>query len=121
MITSDGRLGAGFLSGGNVNDIEAGPELVGDVVGCFVLGDRGYDSDVFRREMESNNNIPVIPGRKNRKIPIEYDEERYKKRGLIERIFGKLKENRRLVVRYEKSDINFLGFVIFAFLKIILC
>jgi hypothetical protein len=43
---------------------------------------------------------------------------RDKKRGLIERVFGKLKENRRLAVRYEKSDINFLGFIFIAFLKI---
>ncbi|MDR1129161.1 MAG: transposase [Treponema sp.] len=43
---------------------------------------------------------------------MEYGKEKYKKRGLIERIFGKLKENRRLAVRYEKSDINFLGFII---------
>ena len=120
-VTSDGRLVLGFLSGGNVNDIEVAPELVEEVVGCFVMGDRGYDSDSFRRILESNNNIPVIPGRKNRKTAVEYDEQRYKKRGLIERIFGKLKENRRLTVRYEKSDINFLGFILIAFLKIILC
>ena len=104
-----------------MNDIEAAPELVEEVAGCFVMGDRGYDSDRFRRILESNNNIPVIPGRKNRKTPVEYDEERYKKRGLIERIFGKLKENRRLTVRYEKSDQNFLGFIVIAFLKILLC
>jgi transposase len=68
-----------------------------------------------------NNNEPVIPGRRNRKEAIVYDQEKYKKRGLIERIFGKLKENRRLTVRYEKSDINFLGFILVAFLKILLC
>jgi transposase len=38
---------------------------------------------------------------------IVYDREKYKNRSLIERIFGKIKENRRLTVRYEKSDINF--------------
>jgi len=91
------------------------------VYDCHVLGDRGYDSDKLRRLLESNNNVPVIPGRKNRKVAVEYDEERYKRRGLIERIFGKLKENHRLVVRYEKSDANFLGFVLFAFIKILLC
>ncbi|MDR1985488.1 MAG: hypothetical protein LBP88_00770 [Treponema sp.] len=36
-------------------------------------------------------------------------------------MFGKLKENRRLAVRYEKSDITFLGFICIAFLKILLC
>jgi hypothetical protein len=41
-----------------------------------------------------------------------YDRERYKKRGLLERIFGKLKENQRLTVRYKKSDTNFPGFIL---------
>jgi hypothetical protein len=59
------------------------------------LGGPGYDSDEFRRTLGSNNNDPVIPGRKNRKKPIEYDKEKYKKRGYIERVFGKIKENRR--------------------------
>jgi transposase len=47
--------------------------------------------------------------------------EKYKKRGYIERIFGKIKEDRRLTVRYEKSDMNFLGFILEAFIKILLC
>jgi hypothetical protein len=43
-----------------------------------------------------------------------------KKRGLIEKIFGKVKENRRLTAGYEKSDINLLGFILAAFIKIFL-
>jgi len=82
---------------------------------------RGYDSDRFRRSLEFNNNAAVIPRRKNRRRPIERNTELYRKCGAIERVFGKLKENRRLAVRYEKSDANFLGFVLFAFLKILLC
>jgi hypothetical protein len=58
---------------------------------------------------------------RNRKKEAEYDNEKHKKHGLIERVFGKLKENRRLAVRYEKPDINFLGFIVIAFLKIFLC
>jgi transposase len=81
----------------------------------------GYDSGAFRRELRGNNNIPVIPGRKNRKKEIVYEKRIYRKRGLIERVFGKLKENRRLALRYEKSDMNFLGFIIIAFIKILLC
>jgi transposase len=120
-ITGGGQVGEGFLSGGNVNDIEAAPELVREVVGCAVMADRGYDGDKFRKLLKGNNNEPVIPGRKNRKEPMEYDQEPYKKRGYIERIFGKNKENRRLTVRYERSDTNFLGFIPVAFLKILLC
>jgi transposase len=86
-----------------------------------MLADMGYGSDKFRLELQGSNNVPVIPGRKNRSVEILYDRQRYKRRGLIERIFGKIKENRRLAVRYEKSDINFLNFIIFAFIKINLC
>ena len=101
--------------------MSAGPELTENITGYPVIADRGYDSDGFRRYLEGNNNTPVIPGRKNRKELVEYDRQGYGKRGLIERIFGKIKENRRLAVRYEKSDINFLGFIIFAFIKIYIC
>ena len=55
------------------------------------------------------------------KIKIEYDTELYKKRNLIERIFGRIKENRPLAVRYEKSDLMFLAFITLAFIKINLC
>jgi hypothetical protein len=64
------------------------------------------------KPFSTNNNTAIIPG-KNRKEEIVYGKEVYKKRGLIERMFGKLKENRRLAVRYEKSDINFNFFHVF--------
>ena len=120
MITSEGKLVEGLLTGGEVHDVRVAAELSEQIIGCAVIADRGCDSNEFRRELEGNNNEAVIPGRKNRREEIAYDKENYKKRGLIERIFGKLKENRRLTVRYEKSDINFLGFIFIAFLKILL-
>jgi transposase len=120
VITRDGKLVEGLLSGGEAQEVTVAAELTEDRAGCAVIADRGYDRNGFRRELEANNNTAVIPGRKNRKKEIVYDKEAYKKRGLIERIFGKLKENRRLAVRYEKSDINFLGFILMAFIKIFL-
>ena len=92
-----------------------------DISGCYVAEDMGYDSDSHRRELESNNNIPVIPGRKNRKIPIIYNKQIYKLRKRIEIFFGKLKENRRLTVRYDKTDAAFMGFIACAAIKINLC
>ena len=81
------------------------------------MGVKGYDSGPHRRILESNNNIPVIPGRKNRKIQIIYDKNIYKLRKRIEIFFGKIKENRRLAVRYEKLDSTFLGFIAMAIIK----
>jgi putative transposase len=121
VISSDGKLIEEFLTRGEVHDATVAAELNEDILGCVVIADRGYDSNEFRRALEGNNNTAILPGRRNRKEQIVYDQEKYKKRVLIERIFGKFKENRRLAVRYEKSDITFLGFIFIAFLKIFLC
>ena len=67
------------------------------------------------------NNTPVIPGRGNRKVSIIYNKELYTRRSRIETHFGKLKENRRLTARYDKSDLNFLAFIAMAAIKINLC
>jgi transposase len=113
-ITAEDHVVEGLLTGGNVSDITVADDLTADVVGCYVVEDMGYDCDRHRRELEANNNIPVIPGRKNRKVAVLYDKTVYGLRKRIELFFGKLKENRRLAVRYEKLDVTFLGFITIA-------
>ena len=119
-MTAEGHFVEGLLTGGNVHDVTVADDLFENVVGCYVVEDAGYDSDPHRRELMSNNNIPVISGRKNRKIPIEYDKKVYKLRKRIEMFFGKIKENKRISMRFEKLDETFLGFIALASLKIIL-
>jgi len=120
-LTPDYRVVEGQLTGGNVADITMADALTSEIVGCYIVEDMGYDSDDHRQELRANNNIPVIPGRKNRKVEIIYDKVMYRWRRRIEMFFGKLKENRRLAVRYEKTDSAFLGFIALAALKIHLC
>ena len=62
----------GFLSGGETADVSGWPELTKDIIVYTVPAEMGYDSDKFRREPRSNNNVPVISGRKNGKEEIEY-------------------------------------------------
>ncbi len=106
-----------MLTGGNVSDITVADSITADIIGCHVVADMGYDSDPHRRMLEGNNNTPVIPGRKNRKVPIVYDKAIYKLRRRIEMFFGKIKENRTLAVRYEKRDTSFLAFIALATLS----
>lgn len=120
-ITPDFQIIDGFLTGGNIADISVADSLTIDLSGCYVIEDKGYDSDKHRKSLLSNNNIPVIPGRKNRKEPILYDKMKYKLRLLIENFFAKLKENRRLSMRFDKSDNAFLAFIAFAAIKLYLC
>jgi transposase len=95
--------------------------LTAAVSGCYIIEDKGYDSNKHRIYLMSNNNIPVIPGRKNRTEPIEYDKNKFKLRSKIENFFALLKENRRLALRFEKSDLAFLGFIAIAAIKYNLC
>ena len=62
LITADCHVIEGFLTGGNSHDVTVAEELTAEVVGCYILADRGYDSDRYRTELESLGNTPVIPG-----------------------------------------------------------
>lgn len=119
-MTPEGIVIEGMLTGGNVADISVADYMIENISGFYVVEDKGYDSDKHRAYLESNNNIPVIPGRKNRKDPVVYDKSIYRKRRNIEIVFGKIKENRRLAMRFDKSDSAFLGFIALALIKIII-
>lgn len=45
----------------------------------------------------------------NRKVPRAYDEELYRERNPIERLFATLKQCRRIAKRYDKTARNFLA------------
>ena len=120
-INCEGVVIGGLLSGGEVHDVSAAYELAGLFRGCKVVADRGYDSKKLRELLGLQDCEAVIPGRKLHKKEIIYDKSLYRKRNLIERIFGKMKENRRLALRFDKSDINFLSFIAIALIKINLC
>jgi len=100
--------------------VSVAEEAFENVFGCFVLADMGYDSDAFRDFLRSQNNEPVIPGRKNRIVKIEYDKSLYSHRKYIEILFGTLKENKRIDTRFDKYDHVFLAFVAVALIKNIL-
>ncbi|MES0205076.1 transposase [Mesorhizobium sp. LNHC209A00] len=60
---------------------------------------------------------PVIPA-KSRRTPTPHDREKYRWRNLIERLFNKLKNWRRIATRYEKTKESNLGFVALASIKL---
>ena len=74
-----------------------------------LIADRGYDSNWFREALGDKGITPCIPGRKNRKEPIPYDEVLYKQRNLVERMFGKLKDWRRIAMRYDRCAHTFMS------------
>lgn len=76
-----------------------------------LIADKGYDANRLRARIRAQGAIPVIPGRRSRKRPIQYDERRYKDRWRIEAMFCRLKDFRRVATRYDKLARNFLSAV----------
>ncbi|MCE0745568.1 IS5 family transposase, partial [Acetobacter sicerae] len=64
-----------------------------------VIGDRGYDSNKIRQSIADRNITACIPPKKNRTSKPSYDWHLYKKRHLIENMFAKLKDWRRVATR----------------------
>lgn len=83
-----------------------------------LLGDKGYDSDDIIAAIEELNIEAVIPSKSNRKEQRQIDRETYKLRNLIERMFNKLKNWRRVATRYDKTAESFLAFVTIASIKL---
>lgn len=72
-----------------------------------LIADRGYDANRLRSTLRDQGTIPIIPGRRNRKRPIQYDERRYRDRWLVEAMFCRLKDFRRVATRYDKLARNY--------------
>lgn len=70
-----------------------------------VAGDRAYDADWIRQWCRNRGIESVIPARPRTGPgrPPTCDERKYERRNTVERLVGRLKERRRLVVRYEKK------------------
>ena len=64
---------------------------------------------------------PVIPRKSNERTrpgrPESFDEDAYRRRNVIERCVGWLKECRRIMSRFEKTALNFLGMIHMAMIE----
>ena len=76
-----------------------------------VVGDKGFDGDAQRQACRDHGAKPVIPFKANRTSPGRLNKKAYRERNMVERLFGKLKEFRRVATRYEKLKQTFLGVI----------
>ena len=82
-----------------------------------VAGDKGYSYAAVRRDLRRRGVRAVIPERKDQRArrahrpgrKPHFDKVLYRRRNVIERCVGWLKEGRRLATRYEKLAIHYLG------------
>jgi len=76
--------------------------------------DRAYEGDETRQLAVELGYIPVVPPNPNRLLPWEYDRFIYRRRNEVERLFRRLKGFRRVFSRFDKLDLMFASFVLFA-------
>ena len=101
-----------MLTGGQVADCTAAAALLDRLPNCDVLhGDKGYDANAIRRQVEERAALPNIPPKTNRKCRPCFSPFLYRNRNAIERMFCRLKDFRRVATRYDRSATNFLAAV----------
>ena len=74
-----------------------------------MLGDKGYDSDAYRAALVRRGITPCIPLRAKRKNPATCCKALYKQRQKVKNMFAKLKDWRRIAMRYERCAHVFLS------------
>jgi transposase len=104
-----------LLSEGQMSDYKGAALLLPSLPkASALLADRGYDADWFRAALIERGITPCIPSKKNRKVQIEYDKTLYKQRHKIENMFGKLKDWRRIAMRYDRCAHTFFSAICIA-------
>jgi transposase len=125
LCDSHGIITAFRLSAGNINECtEAIPLLESVQIGrrCrpkCLAGDRGYSTKAIRAWCRAHHVQAVIPERvdqieqRSRRPgrPLRFDRTLYRRRNVIERAVGWLKNLRRIATRSEKLAIHYKNMI----------
>lgn len=82
-----------------------------------VLADKGYSYPRCRRALRRRGIRFTIPTRSNQRRR-RFDRDAYRRRNVVERCVGRLKQFRGIATRYEKRAANFRAMVVIASLVI---
>ena len=110
------------MTAGNVHDVTVAEKLLSRVPlkGTTALADKAYGKWALREFIDDHDADFCIPPRDSKADPWYVDWWLYKERHLVEKFFLKLKEFRRVAIRYDKLACRFLAFVHLACIRILL-
>ena len=113
-----GRPHVLLLTPGNTHDakvamlaINAAPPsecLVADKP-ILSFAEGSYGSNALRFWLIERGTMPVIPSKSNRKIQIEHDRQIHRQRNVIERMFCRSKDWRRVATRFDRNIKTFMA------------
>jgi transposase len=107
LVDALGNLSRFVLLPGQRHDSIGVEPLITGVDFAALIGDKAFDNNWLRTELNERGAIAVIPPKADRASRIPCDFEMYKWRHLVENFFCKVKEFRRIATRYDKTDTSF--------------
>ena len=78
----------------------------------LLIADKAYDADRLRTWLQDRGIEAVIPGRAARAVVYPLNRTAYRRRNVIERMFGRLKNWKRIATRYDRLAINYLAAIV---------
>jgi transposase len=110
-----GRPHVLLLTPGNTHDVKVAEAAIGAVPPSdYLVADKGYDSNALRAWLSERGTVAVIPAKSNRKVHIEHDRQIYKQRNVIERMFCRFKDWRRIATRFDRKIKTFMAAIAIA-------
>lgn len=98
------------VSGGQVHDSKMMHAFLDwSIPPLAIVADKAYGSKKIRQQIADEGALAVIPSKSNERKPVPHDPDLYSQRNLVERFFCKMKDMRRLAIRFEKTARNFLS------------
>ncbi len=95
---------------GNVADISmAVPLLSVAAPARRLIADKAYDADSLRGWLTDRRIKAVIPSTAARRTPYPLNRRIYRRRNVIERLFCRLKNWRRIATQYDRHASNYLA------------
>jgi len=95
-----------LLPGQRHDTVGVRPLIEGVAFGAL-LGDKAFDADWLRADLDARGAAAVIAPKANRRAAVGFDRDMYRWRHLIENTFAKLKEFRAVATRYDKTDTSY--------------
>ncbi len=111
MVDGLGNLARFVLLPGQRHDSQGVAPLIAGIEIGALIGDKGFDNDWLRQELDNRGTAAVIPPKANRKSAIPCDFAMYCWRHLVENFFCDLKQYRRIATRYDKTDESFVAMI----------
>ena len=110
MADSEGRAVSFALAPGQAHEAPMVPAMLDALPDnpMWVVGDRGFSSDVVRGQVWDMGARPAVPTKRNEAVQ-RCPDFIYVHRNRIERMWGRLKEWRAVATRYEKTAQSFMG------------